>query len=53
MVEATLAQLLEAGTRFDYAAVEALVSPRQPEVPVVRIPSPDLALYDALLGASA
>lgn len=53
MVETTLTQLLENGTRFDYAAVEALVSPREPVVPVIRIPSPDLALYDALLGAAA
>ena len=53
MVEKTLARLLENGTRFDYAAVEALVSPREPDVPVIKIPSPDLAVYDALLGAAA
>lgn len=53
MVEETLAQLLESGTRFDYAAVEALVSPREPEIPEVKIPSPDLRVYDELLGAAA
>jgi hypothetical protein len=52
-VEATLARLLEDGVRFDYAAVEALVSPREPDIPVVNIQSPDLAIYDSLLRASA
>ena len=52
-VEATLAQLLEDGVRFDYAAVKALVAPRESEVPVVNIQSPNLAVYDALLRASA
>ena len=46
-------QLLKNGTGFDYATVEALVSPREPEVPVIQIPVPDLALYDDLLGACA
>ena len=53
LVESALVRLLGAGARFDYATVEALASPREPEIPVVMIPSPDLALYDALLGASA
>ena len=52
-VDATLAQLLEDGTRFDYAIVKALVVPREPDVPVVNIQSPDLTVYDALLRASA
>ena len=52
-VEATLTKLLEDGTSFDYATVEALVSPREPEIPVIQIPAPDLALYDDLLGACA
>ena len=52
-VEAALTRLLEAGERFDYAAVEALARPREPECPVVRIPVPDLARYDALIGGAA
>ena len=53
MVEAALARLLETGGRFDYATVEALARPREPECPVVRIPVPDLAHYDALIGGVA
>ena len=53
IVEAALARLLEAGERFDYATVEALARPREPECPVVRIPVPDLARYDALIGGVA
>jgi len=53
LVESALVQVLEAGVRFDYATVESLVLPREPEIPVVVIPPPDLALYDELLGASA
>lgn len=53
VVEAVLARLLEAGERFDYASVEALARPREPERPVVRIPVPDLARYDALIGGVA
>jgi hypothetical protein len=46
-------QLLEDGARFDYATVKALVVPREPDIPVVNIQSPDLTIYDALLRASA
>ena len=53
VVEAALARLLEAGERFDYATVEALARPREPECPVVRIPVPDLTRYDALIGGAA
>lgn len=53
VVEAALAGLLEAGERFDYATVESLARPREPERPVVRIPVPDLARYDALIGSVA
>jgi hypothetical protein len=50
-VEATLTALLEQGGALDYAAVKALAQPEKPEVPDVRIGSPDLASYDALLVA--
>jgi hypothetical protein len=53
VVEAALARLLEAGERFDYATVEALARPREPECSVVRIPVPDLTRYDALIGGVA
>lgn len=53
VVEAALVRLLEAGDRFDYATVETLARPREPECPVVRIPVPNLAHYDALIGGVA
>ena len=48
-VEATLLTALGEGQRFDYAGVQALVRPAVPQVPVIGIPTPDLAQYDALL----
>jgi hypothetical protein len=48
-VEATLLALLREGEPFDYAGVQAVVSPAIPRVPVIGIPTPDLAQYDALL----
>ena len=48
-VEATLRARLDAGAPCDYASVQAEVHPPVPAVPVVHIPRPDLAQYDALL----
>lgn len=48
-VERALSQLLAAGDRFDYAAVKAIAKPEPVAVPVVRIPTPNLTSYDALL----
>ena len=48
-VEATLRVRLDAGTACDYASVQAEVRPPVPTIPVVRIPRPNLAQYDALL----
>ena len=48
-VEATLRARLDAGDPCDYASVQAQVRPPVPAVPVVHIPRPDLARYDALL----
>jgi hypothetical protein len=48
-VERTLSELLARDERFDYARVRELASPAPPETPVVRIGSPDVAGYDALL----
>jgi hypothetical protein len=51
-VEQALSLLLEAGERFDYAAVKALAKPEPVRVPTVHIPEPDLSVYDArYLGA--
>lgn len=50
-VEAALGALLERGGPFDYAAVKALAHPDEPAIPHVAIGEPDLASYDALLGA--
>ena len=46
-VEEALRLLLEAGDRFDYAAVKALAKPEEVTVPRIRIPEPDLSIYDA------
>ena len=48
-VEAALRVRLDAGAPCDYAAVQAEVRPPVPTIPVVRIPRPDFAQYDALL----
>lgn len=52
-VEATLRELLQAGQRFDYASVQARVTPPTPPVPVIHLPAPDLTHYDALLGGGS
>jgi hypothetical protein len=52
-VEKALAALIEAETPFDYAAVQAIASPVHPTIPIVNIPAPDLAGYDALLVGDA
>lgn len=48
-VDATLTSLLHDGQAFDYVAVQALVTPTTPRLPVLHLPLPDLAQYDALL----
>jgi hypothetical protein len=52
-VEQALQQLLTRGERPDFAAVKALAAPEKPVVPVIHIPAPDLAVYDALLAGGA
>lgn len=51
-VEAALSGLLKANQKFDYALVESTVRPRQPDIPVISIPAPDLQCYDQLLGCA-
>ena len=48
-VEATLRVLLTDRQPFDYACVQAVVTPPLPPVPAIHLPVPDLAHYDALL----
>jgi hypothetical protein len=48
-VEATLRGLLDDRQAFDYAHVQAIVTPPIPQVPAMHLPMPDLAQYDALL----
>ena len=48
-VDATVTALLRDGQPFDYAGVQTLVTPATPSLPVLRLPPPDLAHYDALL----
>jgi len=51
-VQAALELLLEAGERFDYAAVKELVQPRVPVIPTITIPTPDPASYDRIIEAA-
>ena len=52
-VHTTLDGLLADARRFDYAAVQAVVTPPTPTIPTLRLPTPDLAVYDALLCGGA
>lgn len=51
-VERALVELLEAGEPFDYLAVKDRAAPEPTSVPTVRIPAPDLSVYDGLLEAA-
>jgi hypothetical protein len=48
-VAEALVVILEGQERFDYAAVKQIVRPERPVVPVLKLRSPDLRVYDALL----
>lgn len=48
-VRQTLDGLLADTRSFDYALVQALVTPPTPTIPTLHLPTPDLAVYDALL----
>ena len=48
-VETALTALLQAGSKFDYAALKALAHPEEPTIPTVSIGKPDLDCYDDLL----
>jgi hypothetical protein len=53
-VVAVLTTLLDQVGGFDYVTVQAQVAPPILTVPVIHIPAPDLAVYDALrTGAAA
>ena len=48
-VEAVLRAHVEDSAPFDYARVQAMVTPAIPPVPTIHLPVPDLTHYDALL----
>lgn len=48
-VERALAELLDRGEPFDYAALKAMAAPAEATVPEIAISEPDLGVYDALL----
>lgn len=50
-VGCALELLLETGEPFDYAALKAIAQPEPVAVPEIRIPAPDLSIYDAMLGS--
>jgi hypothetical protein len=52
-VRTTLEHLLLSHRAFDYSTVQAIVTPATPTIPTLRLPTPDLAAYDALLGGGA
>lgn len=49
-VERALAELLEAGARFDYVVVKAIAAPEPIAVPEVQIGAVDLTKFDRMLG---
>ena len=51
-VDAALAELLERGEAFDYAAVQAAVTNERPTIPEIRIAPPDLTIYDRLVAGA-
>jgi hypothetical protein len=52
-VESALDHLLDSHVSFEYADVQRLAAPHEPEHPVVHIAAPDLTLYDAFLMGGA
>jgi hypothetical protein len=52
-VEQALVELLELGQRFDYVMVKSIAAPERLAVPQVRIGTPNLGAYDALLAGGA
>lgn len=52
-VEGAIEALLARGERPDFVAVKALAAPEKPTIPEVRIPPPDLGVYDRLLARGA
>ena len=52
-VAEVLMLVLDQGARFDYVTVQAQVAPPVLTVPVIRIPVPDLSVYDALRAGAA
>jgi len=54
LVESALTTLLnQSHCSIDYAAVRAIAQPEKPQVPNIRIGSPDLRVYDSLLVGGA
>jgi len=51
-VDSVLTELLGNPEPFDYARVRQLIDPEPRPVPHVRVPEPDLAVYDQLLGGA-
>ena len=53
LLDCALAIVLDQVTGFDYVTVQAQVAPPVLTVPVIRIPAPDLTVYDALRAGAA
>jgi hypothetical protein len=51
-VERGLEELLSSRKPFDYVVVKELVKPEPVDHPVIRIPAPDLQIYDKMLAFS-
>jgi hypothetical protein len=52
-VDEVLAAVLDRVDGFDYVTVQAQVAPPVLTVPMIHIPVPDLAVYDALRAGAA
>lgn len=51
-VDSALAEILDRGAPFDYAAVKAAITPERPAIPEVQIAPPDLTFYDRLVAGA-
>jgi len=51
-VDTVLAEILDRGEPFDYAAIKAAITPERPAIPEVQIAPPDLTIYDRLVAGA-
>ena len=50
-VDVALSEFLKQDVPFDYAAIQAVVAPAQPQIPKIQLSDPNIARYNELLSA--